>query len=88
VESVEAAGIGNKLRPFCLEHLPDRLAIQLRMMMRFGVDNAFVEQPSVQLVVVLEPKPRREEPFAPQSHLVLDLPFFPARCVQAIGSMR
>src|SRR5258706_9100908 len=25
VESIEPAGIGNELRPLCLEHLPDRL---------------------------------------------------------------
>src|SRR6266478_113243 len=33
VESIEPAGIGNELRPLCLEHLPDRLLGKLRMAM-------------------------------------------------------
>src|SRR5258708_9006598 len=37
VESVEPTGIGNELRPFGFEHLPDRLCGQLRMPMRLGV---------------------------------------------------
>jgi hypothetical protein len=47
-------------------------------MMCFGVGKAFVQRPGVQLVVVFEAEPRGEEPFARQSHLGLDLPFFPA----------
>src|SRR5206468_5171595 len=55
VESIEPAGIGNEPRPLRLEYLPDRLLGQLRMAMRFGVGDAFIEQPGVQLVKVLEP---------------------------------
>src|SRR2546429_9666912 len=77
MESVEPAGIGNELRPFCLEHLPDRMAGQLRMMMRLGVGDALIEQPRIQLVVALEPKPWREEPLA-DPDLVLDLSLLPA----------
>ena len=47
--------------------------------MRLGVGDAFVEQPSVQFVKILEPQPRREEPLAHEPNLVLDLPLLPAR---------
>src|SRR5712671_2179161 len=43
VEAVEPAGIRNELRPFRLEHLPDRLIGQLRMAVRLGVSDALVE---------------------------------------------
>ena len=79
VESVEPAGIGDELRPFRLEHLPDRLLGQLRMAVRLGVGDALIEQPGVQLVVGLEPQPRREEALADQPDLVLDLSLLPAR---------
>ncbi len=89
VESIEAAGIGNELRPLRLEHLPDRLLGQLRMAVRLGVGDAFIEQPGVQLVEALEPQPRREEALADQPDLVLDLPFSqPEAGVQATGSTR
>ena len=51
--------------------------------MRLGVGDAFVEQPGVQLVEVLEPQPRREEPLTDEPDLVLDLPLLPARCRRA-----
>ncbi|MEA2907485.1 MAG: hypothetical protein QOI12_4872 [Alphaproteobacteria bacterium] len=79
VEAVEPARIGHQLGTLGLEHLPDRLLGQLRMAMRLGVGDAFVEQPGVQFVKVLEPQPRREEAFAHQGDLVLDLPLLPAR---------
>ena len=47
--------------------------------MRLGVGDAFVEQPGVQLVIGLEPQPRREETLAHQTDLVLDLTLLPAR---------
>ena len=43
MESIEAAGIGHELRPFRLEHLPDRLFGQLRMAVRLGVGDALVD---------------------------------------------
>ena len=70
---------GNELRPLLLEHLPDRPLRSLGMGVRLGVSDAFVEQPSVQLVVALEPQPRREEALAHQADLVLDLTLLPAR---------
>ena len=47
--------------------------------MRLGVGDAPIEQPGVQLVVALDPQPRREEALAHQADLVLDLPLLPAR---------
>ena len=47
--------------------------------MRLGVGDAVVEQPGVQLLVALEPQPRREEALAHQADLVLDLALLPAR---------
>ena len=79
VESVEPAGIGDELRPFRLKHLPDRLLGQLGMAVHLGVGDALIEQPGVQLVVGLEPQPRREEALADQPDLVLDLSLLPAR---------
>ena len=51
----------------------------LGMGMRLGVGDALVHQPGVQLVVALDPKPRREEALAHETDLVLDLAFLPAR---------
>jgi len=53
------------------------------MAMHLGVGDAFIEQPGVQLIEVLEPQPRREEPLADQPDLVLDLTLLPARCRRA-----
>src|SRR5580700_1379698 len=83
VESIEPAGIRNELRPLRLEHLPDRLLGQLRMVMHLGVGDTFIEQPGVQFVKILEPQPRREEALADQSDLVLDLTLLPTRCWRA-----
>ena len=79
MEAVEAAGIRNELWSLGFEDLPDGLVCDLRMPMRFGVSNAFVEQPSVQLIQRLEAQPWREEAFADQPDLVLDLALLPAR---------
>ena len=76
---IEAAGIGNELRPFRFEHFPDRLLGQLRMAVRLGVGDAFIGEPVVQLVEALEPQPRREEALSDQPDLILDLPLLPAR---------
>src|SRR3954462_4840858 len=42
------------------------------------IGDAFVEQPGVQLVKVLEPQPWREEALAHEGDLVLDLTLLPA----------
>src|SRR5271170_5100357 len=83
VESIELAGIGNELRPLRFEHLPDRPSGQFRMVMRLGVGDAFIEQPSVHLVVGLEPQTRREEPLTDEPDLVLDLTLLPPGCWRA-----
>src|SRR5271166_4178374 len=55
------------------------------MRMRLGVGDALVQKPGVQLVIGLEPQPRREEALAHQTGLVPDLPLshpplaFPSR---------
>ena len=51
--------------------------------MRLGVGDAFIQQPGVQLVIVFEPQPRREEAFTDQPDLILDLPLLPAGCRRA-----
>ena len=51
--------------------------------MRPGPHDAFVDQPGVELVVGLEPQPRRKEAFAHEADLVLDLTLFPARSRRA-----
>ena len=79
VESVEAAAIRDQLRPFLFEDLPDRPLGPLRMGVRLRPAQAFVEQPGVQLVIALEPQARREEAFANEADLVLDLALLPAR---------
>ena len=79
VEPVEGSDVGREACPFRLEHLPDRLVPHLRMRVRLGPGDASVEQPGVQLRIVLEPQPRREEPPAHHADLVLDLPFLPTR---------
>ncbi len=48
--------------------------------MHLGVGDAFIEQPGIQLVKILEPQPRREEALADEPDLVLDLTLLPARC--------
>src|ERR1700735_5607360 len=83
MEPVEAAAIGNELGPLLLEHLPDRLAGPLGMGMRLGPGDAFVHEPGVQLVVALEPQPRREEALTHEPDRVLDLALLPARCWRA-----
>jgi len=47
--------------------------------MCLGVGDAFVGEPGVELVIVFEPQPRREEPLADEPDLVLDLTLLPAR---------
>ena len=79
VEPIETAAIRNELRPLLLEDLPDRLVGPLGMGMRFRPGQAFVEKPGVQFVVALELQPRREEAFADEADLVLDLALLPAR---------
>ena len=46
---------------------------------RFRPGKALVEKPGVQFVVALKSQPRREEAFADEADLVLDLALFPPR---------
>ena len=77
MEAVEAPGIGHEARPLGLEHLPDRLVMNLGMPMRSGPSDAAVDQPGIELLVALHPHARREEALPDGAHLVLDLPLLP-----------
>ena len=79
MEAVKATGIGDEPRSLSFEDFPDGSVRELRMSVRFGVSNAFIEQPGVQLIQRLEAQPRGEETFADQPDLVLNLALLPAR---------
>src|SRR6516164_3195615 len=79
MEAVKAPTQWHERGAFFLENLPNRAAGAFRMAMRLGIGDTFVEEPSIQLVIVLEPQARREEALAYQADLVLDLALFPAR---------
>src|SRR5215471_4921648 len=49
------------------------------MVMRFGVGDAFIEQPGVHLVIGLEPQPWCKEALTHEPDLVLDLTLLPTR---------
>ena len=79
MEPIETAAIRNELRPLLLEDFPNRLVGPLGMGVRFRPGKALVEKPGVQFVVALESQPRREEAFADEADLVLDLALLPSR---------
>ena len=64
METIEAARIGNELWTFRLEHVPDCLLGQFRMSMCLGVSDALIREPGIQIFIVFEPQPRREEALA------------------------
>jgi hypothetical protein len=55
MEPVEAAAIGNELRPLLLEHLPDRLVGPLGRAVRLAPGYASIHEPGIQFIVTLEP---------------------------------
>src|SRR3546814_14668997 len=57
------------------------------MTMSAGMIEAAVEQPGVQLLKARKAQPRREEAFAHEPDLVLDLSLLPARCRRAGGRL-
>ena len=79
MESIEAAAIGNELGTLFLEDLPDHSVGLFGMGMRLSPCDAFVHEPSVQLVIALDAQARREEALAHEADLVLDLALLPAR---------
>ena len=46
--------------------------------MGLRIGDALIQQPGVELLIGLEPQPRREEAFTHQPDLILDLPLLPA----------
>jgi hypothetical protein len=83
VEPVEWPSNLHQLRALRLESLPDRAVHQFGMLVRFGVGDASVEQPGVQLLIARHPKPWREEALAHHPDLVLNLALLPARSRRA-----
>ena len=79
MESVKRSDIRDQARPLGLEHLPDRLVRNVGVPVRLGVGDASVLQPSVQLRIGSELRPRHEEPPSKHADLVLDLALLPAR---------
>src|SRR5436190_21317510 len=61
MEPIEAPRIGNQARALGLEDLKNCPVAELGVAMTFGVGNALVEEPVVQLLVALHPQPWREE---------------------------
>ena len=89
MESIKAAAIRNEFRPLRLEDVPDRPLGPLGMGVRFRPGQTFIEEPGVQLVIALEPQPRREEAFPHEADRFSTWPFsHPAAGVQATGSTR
>lgn len=78
MEPVEGTAIRHQRTALFLEHLADRPPGLLDMAMRLGPGDATVEQPGIQFVIGPEAQPRREEAFAHQADLVLDLTLLPA----------
>ena len=83
MEPIETAAIRNELRPLRLKNFPDHLIGPLGMGVRFRPGKTVVEEPGVQFVITLELQPRREEAFANEADLVLDLTFLPPRSRRA-----
>ena len=78
METIEGASVTYQMRPFGLEHLPDRLIGLFGVAVRFGVGNAFVQEPAIQLIETFDPQARCEEPLSHQANLVLDLTLLPS----------
>lgn len=76
---IGSARVADQVRPFRIEHLPDRALRLIDVLMSAGVTDALVQQPSIQFIVGFEAQPRREEAFPHQVDLVLDLALLPPR---------
>jgi hypothetical protein len=66
-------------RAFFLEHIPDQSILELRMPGSFGVGDALIFQPRIQLGETLDPRLRPEHLVTQVANLVLDLTFLPPR---------
>ena len=85
MEPVKRTCVGNKAGAFRLEDLPDCLVPDLRMRMGFGPGDTAIQEPGVEFGIALELRPGNEEAPAEHTHLVLHLPFLPARCRRFAG---
>src|SRR3981189_2547621 len=73
MEAIEPTSIRHELGSLGGEHVIYGAVAALRMPMRLGVGNAFIEQPDVQLVERLYSQRPGQRPSADQYDLVLDL---------------
>src|SRR5271170_534383 len=78
-EPVEGAAKPHQARALVLEYLPDRSILELRMRDPFGVGDALVLQPRIQLGQALHPRLGPEKLVPQIADLVLDLAFLPTR---------
>src|SRR3546814_5156472 len=78
----------HQCRLLVFEHVGDGSLAKLGMTMSAGMIEAAVEQPGVQLLKARKAQPRREEAFAHEPDLVLDLSLLPARCRRAGGDRK
>lgn len=79
MEAVEWANIRNKARALVFERLPDCPVPKFRVRVRFGIGQAPIFQPCIQLGVGFELWARHEEAPPDDTNLVLNLTFLPAR---------
>ena len=77
MEAIEWPNIGNQAVPLFFKYLPDRLVTHLWVFVRIGIGDAAIFEPSVQLRVGFELRPRHEEPPSDHAHLVLNLSLLP-----------
>ena len=68
-----------RTRAFFLEHIPDCALLELRMLGSFGVGNALIFQPGIQLSEALYPRLGSEHLVAQVADLVLNLTLLPSR---------
>ena len=78
-EPVERAAKLHQARPFLLEHVPDRSILELGMPGSFGVGDALIFQPCIQLGQAFHPRLGSEHLVPQVADLVLDLTLLPAR---------
>jgi hypothetical protein len=89
MKAVEPSGIGHQTGPLGLEHRPDCLVAQLGMAVGAGIGDALVQQPRVQLVVLLTRKRGEKNRCRTSPTWFSTWPFsHPDAGVQATGSTR
>src|ERR1019366_2547827 len=78
-KTVEGFAQLHQARSFFLEYVPDRAVLELWMFGSFGVGDALIFQPRIQLGEALHPRLGAEQLVAKIADLVFDLALLPAR---------